>query len=326
MKRITSVILAVIMVLTASPFVFANGSEAEYNSLRLPVVNEIKEKRVAESSSQIGEYYADIADAVVVPESGGNSGGSAGNGGIIEDSTGDVTTEPVEPAEFEDGVIRATIDCPSEEPVHKGYDFTIIDIAQYLEPSVMLCVDHFLERYDMGVTYLTFEKDGEKQDFFCDSRGAISWADGRWDLLVPVPYELENGEYNVEARFITLMGRYTDAIYNEIVLTFPLEVEAPPENITEGPYYFLNKTEKFKESEVAILESSYEEVRFNFENVFLTDPTISYTMPAFLINEDGNFLHVRAGAWDDVVNIYNSNKIPQGKYDCYFYMTDEDTG
>lgn len=324
MKKALSLILVLAMLLSFMPCAFAIESENadEYNSLRLPVRNEVKEEGTVEEEQEMPMMFSsrpmtlseNVTENTDASSGGSSSGGGGGGGGSAV-----VVPSPVVPEETST-VIRATIDSPRNEPIAKGWDCRIEDIVSLLEEDIADTIYNLL--YDMcfGGIYFTYENSETKEVLYTNSRLYRETDDGVYELIIPVPKELENGEYNVEAHYITEPWMIYEIGYTEFVLSFPITVcEIPEEekgaNFDESELWSLNDIAAFVDETVSVCEYDNEEGFFTLENKL----PVETSMTGFAVDKDGNVFGLDAYCkWNGEAVVFDAGHLPLGEYDCYF--------
>ena len=210
MRKFLSTILASAMLLTS----FANVAlavESEdaggYNSLKLPVINEIRD----ENTEDIAAYGMQTMSLMSAASGGSASGGVGGS---------------VAPPNTETSSSVLTITGITEQTENKGDQLVIENVTEMLSVNDLEEVRYFYENCGECSAVIEYEKDGNTFLMYYGEHvfGNIYRDDDAEELIIPVPVELENGKYNVRVHQLNSIWDYRDGGYSELVFEFDLTV------------------------------------------------------------------------------------------------------
>lgn len=307
MKKYLSAILAIIMLLTSFTTVLAVESEnaGEYNSLKLPVVNEVRD--INENDSDMGSIslMSESNIPMILPGGGGSSSGGSGGGSSSADTE-----------ERKSALKIASI---APQTASKGDQLVIRNAEEIFSSDDLEDVLSFYENY-WGEAVIEYEKDGKTSlKYFNETVfGDIYTDDDANELILPVPVELENGTYKVRIHQLNDIWQYREGDYSELVIEIDLTVTDADTSLTY--YQTLNEIKALKDTSFSMVEGDFGNYRPEFSLVEALPGEAK--MVGFAISENGNVFPISGYCDGSVIECYDEfNVLPAGKYDCYFYIS-----
>lgn len=296
MRKFLSTILASAMLLSSfANFALAAESEdaGQYNSLKLPVINEIRD----ENTEDIADYGMQTMSLMSVANSGGPSGG----GSATTPSSSVLTIKGI-----------------TEQTASKGDQLVIRNVTDMLSSNDAEEVIYFYENCKEYSAVIEYEKDGNTSLMYYGETvfGNIFINDDAEELIIHVPVELENGTYNVRVHQLNSIWDYREGGYSELVFEFDLTV-TDADSTNEHPYS-LNEIKALKDTSFSMVEGD-----FGYRPEFELAEALpgEAKMVGFALCDNGNVFPISGYCDGSVIECHDEfNVLPAGKYDCYFYI------
>lgn len=311
MRKFLSTILAIAMLLTSfTNVVLAVESEdaGQYNSLKLPVINEIRDENTEDIAAYGMRTMSLMSAASDIPASGGSGGGGGGASAVVP--TPDVS---------EEASSVLTITGITEQTENKGDQLIIENVTDMLSTNDAEEVIYFYENCWEYSAVIEYEKDGNTSLMYYGENvfGNFSTASDSEQLIVPVPVELENGTYNVRIHQLNNIWDYRDGGYSELVFEFDLTVTDADET-NEYPYS-LNEIKALEDTSFSMVEGDFgDRPAFSLKESLPGEAK----MVGFALCDDGNVFPISGYCDGSVIECNDEfNVLPAGKYNCYFYIS-----
>lgn len=312
MRKFLSTVLAIAMLLTSfTNVVLAVESEdaGQYNSLKLPVINEIRD----ENTEDIAAYGMQTM-SLMSAASGGSASGGGGGGGSNGSTIG-----PVEKPDTEAPSSVLTITGITEQTENKGDQLVIENVTEMLSTNDAEEVIYFYENCWEYSAVIEYEKDGNTSLMYYGENvfGNFSTASDSEQLIIPVPVELENGTYKVRAHQLNSIWNYREGDYSELVFEFDLTVTDADET-NEYPYS-LNEIKALEDTSFSMVEGDFgDRPEFGLVDALPGEAK----MVGFALCDNGNIFPISGYCDGSIIECYDEfNVLPAGKYDCYFYIS-----
>lgn len=339
MKKVLSMIVVLALLFSFVPCAFATESEdaGEYNSLKLPVRNEVREEGEAEEQEMPMMFSSrpmtlSEDDDERIPNTNGSGGGGGGNssGAVKEEvTTPDVDSNnsggggggggsAIKPDEVELSSVL-TITGITEQTASKGEELVIRNVTDILSDVDAAELLYFYENCWECSAVIEYEKDGNTSMLYYSENifNDIYSDSGEGDLVIPVPVELENGTYNVKAHQLNSIWNYNDGGYSELVFEFDLTV-TDADDTNEYPWS-LNEIKALKDDSFSMTEGD-----FDYCPTFSLKEELpgAAKMVGFAIDDNGDMFSISAYCDGGIIECFDEfGYLPAGKYDCYFYIS-----
>jgi len=311
MRKFLSTVLAITMLLTSfTNVVLAVESEdaGQYNSLKLPVINEIRD----ENTEDIAAYGMQTMSLMSAA-----SGGSASGGGGNSVSGGGGGSVALPDTEAPSSVL--TITGITEQTENKGDQLVIDNVTDMLSTNDTEEVLYFYENCWEYSAVIEYEKDGNTSLMYYGENvfGNFSTASDSEQLIIPVPVELENGTYKVRAHQLNSIWNYREGDYSELVFEFDLTV-TDADSSNEYPYS-LNEIKALEDTSFSMVEGDFgDRPAFGLKEALPGEAK----MVGFALCDNGNVFPISGYCDGSVIECNDEfNVLPAGKYDCYFYIS-----
>ena len=308
MRKFLSTILAIAMLLTSfTNVVLAVESEdaGQYNSLKLPVINEIRD----ENTEDIAAYGMRTMSLMSAAGGGSASGGGGGGGASAVIPTPDVSEEA--------SSVLIITGIPAQT-ASKGEQVIIEDAESVLGDDYNDVVDYYENCWEYSAV-IEYEKDGNTSIMYYGENvfGNFSTASNSEQLIIPVPVELENGTYNVRVHQLNSIWNYRDGEYSELVFELDLTVTDTDET-NEYPYS-LNEIKALEDTSFSMVEGDFDErPEFSLKEALPGEAK----MTGFALCDNGNVFPISGYCDGSVIECNDEfNVLPAGKYNCYFYIS-----
>lgn len=291
MRKFLSAVLAISMLLTS----FTNAALAvegeaagQYNSLKLPVINEIRDE-----NTEAVAAYGTQAMSLMSAESG-RSADTEASGSVL------------------------TITGITEQTENKGDQLVIRNVTSMLSEKDAEEVAYFYENCYEYSAVIEYEKAGKTSLMYYGEHvfGNIYIDDDAAELTIPVPVELENGTYKVRIHQLNNIWDYRNGGYSELVFEFDLTV-TDADSTNEYPYS-LNEIKALEDTSFSTVEGDFDDrPAFSLKEALPGDAK----MAGFALCDNGNVFPISGYCDGSVIECYDEFSVfPAGKYDCYFYI------
>ncbi len=314
MKKALSIILVLAMLFSFMPCAFATESEnaGEYNSLKLPVRNEVREEGTAEKEQEMPMMFSS-RPMTLSEQATDNTTPSAGGGG---GGGGSATVVPTPDVPEETSSVFTVTDIP-EQTASKGGDLVVRNVIDLLSSNVAEEVIYFYENYWEYSAVIEYEKDNNTSLMYYNECVFRNYTDDAEELIIPVPVELETGTYNVRVHQLNGIWNYRDGEYSELVFEFNLTVTDADET-NEYPYS-LNEIKALEDTSFSMVEGDFgDRPAFSLKEALPGEAK----MVGFALCDNGNVFPISGYCDGRVIECNDEfNVLPAGKYDCYFYIS-----